>query len=261
MRRLGIIVPCAAAVGAAVAFWARGSAYVFPLDILWELLTGWAAYAQDVLPRKGASGTGMAAALGLAALLTACVHLLCARVHRAPEPWRPRWTALCVGFLLALLAAGAAAVGVGRQIAALARDETPLYALPDRAAGFDSRGLLNYVASLWDQAQAGDWRAADVRRMIQLQSTDGWRPNSHYHLLAFNGPDGRLALILLFDRDPAVRSRRGLAVVSAEGARMEPSESLSGLLPISQPTANQPATRPSTQPATHPATPNKGCNS
>jgi prepilin-type N-terminal cleavage/methylation domain-containing protein len=96
---------------------------LWPLQVLWYLVAGWAYFfgrnVPRAEPRLEAVVTGLVALL----VLTAAVHLLLRR--GLGSAWRFRETAAVVGVVVLTFTAGVAAVGVTHQAAWLATSDQP----------------------------------------------------------------------------------------------------------------------------------------
>jgi prepilin-type N-terminal cleavage/methylation domain-containing protein len=205
------------------------------------LLVGWAVYVTETLPRVTVNWPSLLSALFWVALFTAGAHRFCRWLYREagvraspagpPRRWRVRWTVTGVLVVMLMFAAGTAAVAVAHQVGFLATSDQPMYAYHNHLARTDAADLKRYCTGLQDYAQRmGGLTAANVREWAEEYELEPGQFDAVLHLVAVDRPDGRVAAVVLFHRDPAERERHGIAIADADGVREARYEDLPGIL-------------------------------
>jgi hypothetical protein len=110
------------------------SGCIFPLELLYHLVTGWALYLYRVVPEMEISWSGVATAGVCLGILAGGLHRFLRWLYTAERPhaakprpvWRTGWTAALLGVVVLMFVAGIAAIGVTHQTAWLATSPEPL---------------------------------------------------------------------------------------------------------------------------------------
>lgn len=112
-----------------------GPIVIWPMQLLFYVVAGWAFFLVRVMPQVTFSISSVLTSLAAAVLFAVCLHLAFGWLYRAtvppandgsPRPWRRRWTAGIASLILLAFASGIAALGVVHQLGWLATAPDPM---------------------------------------------------------------------------------------------------------------------------------------
>jgi hypothetical protein len=121
MRKLALAVVCGVIL---ILLGCMG--LIAPLDILVNLLFGWAVYLYRVVPQVTVSWPGVFTAVVCLVGLAVGLHLFLRWLGSRVGPWRRRWTAAVLGVVVLMFVAGISAAGVAHQTGWLLTSPEPL---------------------------------------------------------------------------------------------------------------------------------------
>lgn len=194
---------------------------ILPLELAGAMLVGWVRYLVDTAPRVRVNWLSLVSAVVWIALFAAGLHGFCRWLYgnrgtsdsTDPDPatprrlWRARWTAMLVGLVMFLFAAGTSAVCVAHQIGFLATSKSPMFSYRDRTADSHTVDIERFVT-------ATTTRSSDLWREAMQ-----WYPSAspfldHHHVIAWSASGTTVDGVIAFHRDPKLRSQHGIVVAT-----------------------------------------------
>ncbi|QOV90082.1 hypothetical protein [Humisphaera borealis] len=208
-----------------------------PIDVGIPIFVGWWRYVSRTLPKVRIDGFSLASALVWVGLFAIGLHFFCGWLYRSlvrevdrpdvpPRDWRTRWTAMLVGLVVFLFAAGTAAVCVVHQIGFLATGSEPMFAIHDNNANLDTEGLKAFVERGSHESANEIYERATLSMAYHKPFLD------RHHLFAWDGPGGTRGGVIVFHRDPLLRAEHGIVVFSNNRAVVRSADELSKVLQL-----------------------------
>lgn len=176
-------------------------------EVPFWLAVGWIWFLRRVLPAVHGSVEATVTALAAAAVLGTGAHLALVRLRRhlrqdaaSQDPWRPRWTALLLGLIVAALLCSMASIGVAHQVGWLFTGGRITYTERDFVEALEA-----------PQLACRSFAIAEGSFDERLRSF--WPLRDSHDVLA----DERTGEALLIPRDPDRLRRRGLSRCERNG--------------------------------------------